>query len=264
KIIPELEPCRGCHQNAIHGRDVFEHAMATYEEMESILSSRPEDGPLWPEFCGEIEAYLALGNRKGLLKWAALLHDVGKPETRSIDPTGRVRFLGHEQVGAAMVRDIGSRLRMSGQNRSYITLIVEKHLLPLFLFDAFQRKRLTSKALVRFVRKHQDDIIGLLIHSVADERAKARASDESICRLVSFLRGIMSTYFCDLKQKMAEPRLITGHDLIRHFNLKPSERLGRLLQNVEEARLKGEVKTKQEAIELVARWLEPIKQAHSP
>ncbi|MDY6953975.1 MAG: hypothetical protein SWE60_20925, partial [Thermodesulfobacteriota bacterium] len=40
KIIPELEPCRGCHQNAIHGRDVFEHAMATYEEMESILSSR--------------------------------------------------------------------------------------------------------------------------------------------------------------------------------------------------------------------------------
>ena len=256
QIIPELEPCRGCLQNEIHGRDVFEHAMGTYEEIESILSPPQEDGPLWPEFSAPIQGYLEQGNRKGLLKWAALLHDVGKPETRSVDPTGKVRFLGHEQVGAAMVRDICSRLRMSGQSRSYMTFVVQKHLLPLFLFDAFERKSLTSKGMVGFARKYQDDIIGLLIHSVADERAKARASDESICKLVSFLRRIMSTYFRDLKPKMAEPRLIDGHDLMRHFNLKPSRRLGRLLQKVEEARLRGEVKTKKEAMELIGTWLQ--------
>jgi len=264
QIIPELEPCRGCLQNEVHGRDVFEHAMGTYEEIESILSPPQEDGPLWPEFSVPIQAYLEQGSRQGLLKWAALLHDVGKPETRSVDLAGRVRFLGHEQVGAAMVRDICNRLRMSGQSRSYMTFVVRKHLLPLFLFHAFKRRSLTSKGVVRFVRRYQDDIIGLLIHSVADERAKARAGDQSICKLVSFLRGIMSTYFRDLKPKMAEPKLINGHDLIRHFNLKPSKRLGQLLQNVEEARLRGEVKTKKEAMELIGTWLEPIKRAHSP
>ena len=254
QIIPELESCRGCLQNEIHGRDVFEHAMGTYEEIESILSPPPAND-LWPGFSAPIQAYLEKGNRRGLLKWAALLHDVGKPETRSVDPTGKVRFLRHEQVGAAMVRDICSRLRMSGQNRSYITFVVQKHLLPLFLFHAFERKSLTSKGMVRFVTKYQDDIIGLLIHSLADERAKARASDESICKLVHFSHKIISTYFRHLKPKMAEPKLINGHDLMRHFNLKPSKGLGRLLQRVEEARLKGEVKTKEEAMELVGTWL---------
>jgi poly(A) polymerase len=258
QILPELEGCRGCLQNEIHGWDVFEHAMRTYEEMERIVSPSRQDAKLWPEFSGPIGAYLEKGRRKILLKWAALLHDVGKPLTRTVDPTGKVRFLGHEKVGGALVRDVCARLRMSSQDRSYVTLVVQKHLLPLFLFDAYQRRSLTSRGMVRFVRKYQDDIMGLLIHSVADQRAKARAGHESVpglVRFLQFLHRILSTYLSDLKPRMAAPRLVTGHDLIKHFNLKPSELVGRLLEKVEEARLSGEVETKEEAMELVSAWL---------
>lgn len=260
KIIPELEPCRGCPQNKIHGCDVFEHTMRTYEEIEMILSPPQADAVLWPEFAKPINSYLEQGGRKVLLKWAALLHDLGKPQTRHafsvIDATGRIRFLRHEDKGAHVVQDICTRLRMSGQNRSYVTLIVQKHLRPLLLFDVHQRGSLTSKGIVRFVRKYQDDILGLLIHSVADQRAKRGERSESLEAFLRFLEKILITYFSDLKPKMGAPRLMTGHDLIKHLNLTPSKLFGRLLQKVEEARLNGEIRTKKEAIELVARLLE--------
>ena len=257
QILPELELCRGCLQNEIHGWDVFEHAMRTYNEIETIIGPPQADARLGPEFTGVIDTYLEKANRKVLLKWAALLHDLGKPQTRSVDPTGRVRFLGHEEVGARLVGDICARLRMTAQDRSYVTLIVQKHLLPLLLFDADQRGSLTSRGVVRFVRRFQDDIIGLLIHSVADQRAKLGATEGSVSGLTRFSERIISAYLSDLKPKMAAPRLVTGHDLIRRFDLKPSELVGRLLQRVEEARLNGEIETKKEAIELVGTWLEP-------
>ena len=59
-----------------------------------------------------------------------------------------------------------------------------------------------------------------------------------------------------MKPKVEAPRLVTGHDMIQHYNLKPSPVMGKLLDRVEEAHLKGEIETKKEAMELVARWLE--------
>jgi poly(A) polymerase len=253
QIIPELQPCQGCLQGEIHGRDVFEHTMGAYQEMEAVLINH---AGLWPGFIKPMASYLQAKNRKVLLKWATLLHDLGKPRTRRDDPSGRVRFLGHEAEGGRLAGHICERLRMSGQDRSYVTLIVKNHRLPLLLFDAYQRASLSSRGIVRFVRKYQDDLMGLLLHSVADQRAKAGAAPESVGALVTFLERILSAYFSDLKPKLAAPRLVTGHDLMRHFNLEPSELIGRLLEKVEEGRLNGEIQSKQEAMEQVGRWLQ--------
>lgn len=252
-IIPELEPCRECFQNEIHARDVFEHTMATYDEMETALINH---AVLWPRYASSISSYLRAHDRRVLLKLATLFHDLGKPGTRSVDSTGKVRFLGHEDEGADIVQDICARLRMSGKNRSYITLIVQKHLQPLFLFDAHQRDSLTSKGIIRFAGKYRDDIIGLLIHSVADQRAKAGLGSEFLSDFIKFSAGVLSMYFSGLKPKIAAPRLINGHELMESFNLKPSELIGRLLQTVEDARLNGDIETKKEATGLVARLLE--------
>jgi poly(A) polymerase len=252
KLIPELEPCRDCLLND-HGYDVFQHVMRTYEEIEIVLSDYPT---LWPEYAEPIGSYLEQGNRKALLKWAALLHDLGKPATRSVDPTGRLRFLAHEEKGAHIARGLCLRLRMSGQERSYIELIVQNHLHPLLLFDARQRGTLTTRGIVRFVRKHKDDVIGLLLHSVADQRAKAGNGTEFDEALVAFLKEILQRYFSELKPAMTAPRLITGKDLIEHFGLTPSELFGKLLQKVEEARLNREIRTREEAFEVVASLLE--------
>ena len=255
KLIPELEPCRDCPLDD-HGYDVFQHVMRTYEEIEIVFSDYPT---LWPEYGEPIRSYLEQGNRKALLKLAALLHDLGKPATRSVDlrlGRRRLRFLAHEEKGAHIARGLCLRLRMSGQERSYIELVVRNHLHPLLLFDARQRGTLTTSGIVRFVRKHRDDVIGLLLHSVADQRAKAGNGTEFDEALAAFLREILQRYLSDLKPTMTAPRLISGKDLIEYFGLTPSELFGKLLQNVEEARLNREIRTRKEAFELVARLLE--------
>ena len=252
KIIPELERCHGCLQNERHEDDVFEHTMGTYEALEEILSNCEQ---LWPAFAKPLESYLERNSRKICLKWAALLHDAGKPQTRSIDSAGRVRFLRHEIEGALIAQAICTRLKMSVQDRSYVTFIVEKHLRPLLLFDAYERGTLTAKGLVRFARRYQDNMLGLLIHSLADQHAKGGERREADKAFYQFVEKILAAYFSDLKPQMTLPRLVTGHDLIRHFHLTPSKLFGKLLRKVDEARLAGEVRTKKEAFEMVARLL---------
>ena len=252
-IIPELEACRGCVQNREHRFDVFEHTMQTYKEIETILSN---PGKVWPESAVAVSDYLRKENHRVLLKWVALLHDLGKPKTRSIDETGKIRFLRHEDTGADIAQDICARLRMSAKSREYITFLVKKHLYPLFLFVSHQKGNLTSKAIVRLIAKYQDDIIGLLIHGLADQRAKAQETPEGLEAFSSFLKQILMVYFCDLKPRMEAPRLVTGQDLIDHFGLVPSKVFGKILNKVEEARLNGDIRTRKEAFKLVERLLE--------
>ena len=252
RLIPELEPCHDCSLDD-QGHNVFQHVMSTYEEIEFVLNKYRT---LWPGYAEPIRRYLKQNNRKVLLKWAALLHDIGKPATHTFDPTGRMRFLGHEEKGALIARSFCQRLRMSGQDRSYIELIVQNHLHPLHLFDARQSGILTIRGIVRFVRKYKDDVIGLLLHSVADQRAKAGHSIKLEGAFVVFFKELLHRYFADLRPTMTKPRLITGRDLIDHFGLTPSELFGKLLRKVEEARLSQEIQTKGEAFELVSRLLQ--------
>ncbi|HID30864.1 MAG TPA: HD domain-containing protein, partial [Desulfobacterales bacterium] len=274
KLIPELEPCRDCLLDD-PGHDVFQHVMHTYEEIEVILNDYPN---LWPEHAEPIRRYLEQGNRKVLLKLAALLHDLGKPATCRVDfhlGRKRVRFLTHEEKGAQIVKGICLRLRMSAQEGCYTELIVRNHLRPLLLFDARQRGTLTTRGIVRFVRKYKDDVIGILLHSLADQRAKTTHSlPAQQCRSFAggtrgreaggqfeeafraFLDEILRRYFSDFRPKMIGSRLITGKDLIEHFGLTPSELFGNLLHKVEEARLNREIRTKEEAFKLVAGLLD--------
>ena len=252
KLIPELEQCRDCPIDD-QGYNVFQHVMRTYQEIEIVFGDYPT---LWPEYAEPIRSYLDQGNRKVLLKWAALLHDLGKPATRSVDPTGKLRFLVHEKKGAHIARGICLRLRMSGNEGSYIDLVVQNHLHPLLLFDARQRGTLTTRGIVRFARKYRDDVIGILLHSVADQHAKVGSRIEIGGAFAAFVKEILQTYFSDLKHRMTAPRLITGKDLIEQFGLTPSKLFATLLRAVEEARLNREIRTRVEAFRLVARLIE--------
>jgi tRNA nucleotidyltransferase/poly(A) polymerase len=251
-LIPELDACRGCTQNDFHGMDVFDHTMETYRALEFVLS---DPVSLWSGFSRPLTDYLSSENRKVLLKWVALFHDLGKPGCRSVDPTGRIRFLGHEKAGARLAKAICQRLRMSNHDRSYIMVMVENHLRPLHLFDAHQRGNLTAKGIVRFVKKFGDQAVGLLIHGVADQQAKGHNGHFSE-GFVGFGGTLLSVYFDDLKLKMKMPRLVSGHDLLEIFNLKPSRFIGRLLEKLEEARLSGDIETREEALKLAALLIE--------
>jgi len=253
-IIPELASCRGCSQNTFHTLDVFDHTMETYKRLETVLSDLAS---FWPEFSKALVEYVSIGNRKALLKWVALLHDIGKPSCRSVDASGRIRFIEHEKGGARTAAEICQRLKMSNQDRSYITFMIENHLRPLHLFNAAQQAGLTAKGMVRFVRKFRDHLMGLLIHAVADQQAKGNNGDASL-EFVRFGSRILSVYFGELKPKMETPRLLSGHDLMATFRLKPSRLIGRVLEGLEEARLNGEIRTKEEALTLAARLIDSV------
>ena len=122
-LMPELEPARGSSQPGLHVWDVLTHSIKTVSAAEfllresvwdyaglEILSIVPWSEELERHFAQEISSG---SSRKTLLKLAVLLHDVAKPVTKSIDASGRVRFLGHPQEGAATAAAIMSRLRFS-------------------------------------------------------------------------------------------------------------------------------------------------------
>jgi tRNA nucleotidyltransferase/poly(A) polymerase len=247
QIIPELESCYDCPPGD-HEQSIFAHVMRTYEEMEALLTEYPYT---WPQYAEPMHRYLERNSRKALLKLASLFHDLGKPSTYSTGDTGRVRYLTHEDKGALVARDIFVRLKMSGQERSYVDLIVRNHLHPLHLFDARQRGVLTKKGIVRFFTRHKDHVLGLLLHSLADQRAKVAHNAKSEERFVAFLDEIFQGYFNDFRPTSTAPPLISGKDLIDHFGLTPSKRFGKLLRSVEEARLNGEIETREEAFNLV-------------
>lgn len=252
-IIPELVACSGCTQGGAHDRDVLAHLLDTYEALEGVLS---DFSTLWPTFSRPLADYLDRGDRQVLLKWAALLHDLGKPAVRRRDGQGRIRFIGHEAEGVRLMKQIVGRLRVPQRQGDYMTRIVGGHRRVAALFDAHERQALSNKALVRCIATYGEDIMGLLVHAVADQSAKAEASRRSIGRLIAFAGQVLDRYLVDLSEKMKMPPLVTGHDLMACFDLRPSEQVGRLLRGIEAARLEGYVTTRDEALRLAGDMLE--------
>ena len=258
QVIPELGAGSGCGQNAYHRGDVLEHSLDTYEALEWVLSDLDR---LRPDCCAQPDcvelaaAYLAAKQRRTLLKWTALLHDLGKPATRGRDRAGRLRFIGHEIAGARIAEAITGRLRMSNQQSAYIVRMVKGHLYVPHLFRAHEKGALSSKAILRFIRRYGEDVIGLVILGIADQAAKSPSVQASLERFIAFGHMVLARYVSDVRPKMETPRLLTGHDLIRQFHMKPSKLIGKVLDRIEEARLEGDIHTREEAIRLAGRLL---------
>jgi len=93
------------------------------------LTQMPDHGPrhplsLWDHTMRVVEAV-----RPELMRrWAALLHDIAKPETRSFEPGGRIRFLKHEEIGAVRARELLTGLRMPGELVEGVVLLIETHM----------------------------------------------------------------------------------------------------------------------------------------
>ncbi|MDO9265033.1 MAG: HD domain-containing protein, partial [Desulfosalsimonadaceae bacterium] len=133
-IFPELSPLKACSQNGYHQFDVFEHTMQASQYLEKLLHT-PES--LIPEH-HPLKDIQPPESRWSLLKYAILLHDIGKPQTRSVDQNGRVHFYHHEQESADMALKVHQRLRLSKRQQTYVDFIIRHHLKPLSLFTAFQ------------------------------------------------------------------------------------------------------------------------------
>ena len=251
-IFPELAGLQNCFQNRYHLFDVFKHTMKAYSHLETILNDCHN---FLPEAYGQFEP--CTDTFKGaLLKCSILLHDIGKPSARTTDSEGNIHFYGHGKKSADMTKNIVHRLRFSNHEASYIDFIIRNHIRPLFLFTAHQNKTITQKGIARFFLKCGNYAPDLLIHTIADIKGKGNKNDERNEAFINFAREMVLYYFSYFQPEKSKPPLITGRDLINDFALTPSPLFKKILRRVEEARISKKIINKDEAMQLVKKFLE--------
>lgn len=264
QLIPELENLKGVQQPMEHYWDVFNHSVETVAAVEFLLrESKWEHGnddllavvPWSEEISRHFNEEVCSGsNRRLLLKLGGLLHDIAKPATRTVDETGRIRFLGHTKQGAIMLVAILERLRFSNREVKLVEKLVYHHLRPVQMVNEGMP---TSRAIYRYFRDSGDAGVDILFLALADYLATNGPRLDVVewqqhNRLVNYILAER------LKQetKVLPVKLIDGHDLMCIFNLKPGRLIGELLAEVCEAQTAGEISTREEAIALVRKELE--------
>ena len=261
ELMPEITAARGVDQPFEHHYwDVFDHSVEALASLDLMLSPANDPSrwlaPIFRAGLGDFDLDSYLEERVGghsrrvLLKLAGLLHDVSKPETRTEEPDGRVRFLGHLEQGAARAETICSRLRFGARETRFVSLLVEEHLRPAQLA---QGDELPSKrALYRFFRDLDDAAPACLFLSLADASAARgpRLEKDRWAGHVAYVRWVLENGLQPAHAAEKPPRLIDGATLMAALDLQPGPEIGRLLAAIDEAHAVGELSSRDEALAL--------------
>jgi poly(A) polymerase len=259
-LMPELAPAKGVDQPRAHFYDVFEHSLHTVSAVEFVL--RQGD---W-QYAGEdILAMIPWSDRlqrhfdrsvssrsdgRALLKLAALLHDIAKPQTKTMDE-GRARFLGHQEEGAAVATAIMERLRFSNREIQLIDLLIKYHLRPTQMSSSGLP---TNRAIYRFFRDIGEAGIDVLYLSLADHlAARGPALDIDEYREHARMTAYVLEKHFEEAGPSAPPKLIDGSDIMATLGLPAGPVIGELLEILREAQAAGEVTGKAQALEFIER-----------
>jgi tRNA nucleotidyltransferase/poly(A) polymerase len=211
-ILPEVEAMKGCEQPPqFHPEgDVFKHTRI-------MLDLLPK------------EASLAL-------VFSVLFHDIGKPPTSSVDESGRIRFNGHDRIGAEMTEAIMQRLRFSRAEIDATVEAVRQHM----VFKDVPNMRVAK--LKRFMARptFEDE---LELHRVDC------ASSHGMMENYDFLRQKRDEF---ANEPIIPPPLVRGNDLLA-LGLKPGPKFGEILEAVETRQLEGALRDREEALEWVKK-----------
>ena len=252
QVIPQITVMKGIVQGGYHHLDVWQHSLEVIRQMEFLIEEMRSNKYL-NDYLHE-----TIGgghSRLALLKMAALLHDIGKPETRGQEGK-RMTFHGHEHAGQRITRQVAKQLKLTVKERYFLEDSVRMHLRPGYLSNF---KRPSEKAIFRFFRDTKDEAISLATLALADQAAtcgplttKAKHGHHAqICHM------LIERYF-KLKDQKPKQRLLTGNDLIKTLKLEPSDLFGKILSKVEEEVALGKIKTKAEAVALAIQIINRV------
>jgi len=257
EVIAELRAGVGMAQPSSHHLDVFAHSLETLHWMQRI---QEEPARYFPDNAEVLAAYLAAGRNRIRLRWAALLHDLGKPVTMTIleDRDGRITFYNHDQAGASLVAEVGRRLRWSGEDIAAVAGLVGLHMRPFHLGNVLrQQGELSLKACLRLVRSVGSALPGLFLLSMADALAgqgegRPAEVEKEVAALFARMEKVRREHVEPVRNM---PPLITGRDLIDELGLEPGPVFREVLELVEEAQMEGNVASRREALSLARRHL---------
>ena len=258
-IIPELAAARDVTQPIEHHWKVLEHSLNTVTAVdyilhrgscefgsEAILAAVPWSETLASHFESEVGFH---STRTTLLKVAALLHDIAKPQTKVPVEGGRVRFIGHDKEGADIAAAILERLRFSTKEIRLVENAVKYHMRPTQLSQGELPSR---RAIYRYFRDTGDAGIDILYLSLADHLAtRGPKLDISLWKEhTKEVEFVLSRYY-QAAETIKPVRLIDGNDLITIFGLKPGPEIGELLEMVQEAVAAGEINNREDALNYI-------------
>ena len=217
-ILPELTALKGIDEVDGHThKDNFFH---TLEVVDNIAQNTDK---LW-------------------LRWAALLHDIGKAPTKKFEKGTGWTFHGHEYLGSKMLKTIFKRLKLPlGNDLKYVQKLVKMHARPIALVT----DNASDSALRRLVFDSGEDLEDLFTLCKADITTKNHAKQTKFKKNYEYVaQKIKEVEERDRVRNFQPP--ISGEEIMQLFGIKPGKEIGILKEKVKEAILEGEIENNPE------------------
>lgn len=245
-LFPFVKELKQVPPNSHHHLDLFSHSIETVKQV----------GIIYENSCAEVKKHLertAFGGASRLahLRLASFMHDIGKFSTWTIEEdTGRHRFIKHDDAGAKMCVPILKNLCFSNKQIDYISYIIKKHMYPSGVVSS---PELSEKVMLRYIRHSGENAIDNIIIAQAD-RLSARGTevtDEMVNENISALNNLLKFYI-DVKDSLKPlPKLLDGNEVMKILQIKPSPKLGEVMDALHEAQISGDVITVDDAVNYV-------------
>jgi poly(A) polymerase len=229
-VLPELPALKLEVDEHHHHKDVYEHTLTVVEQ--SI--DYEKDYGLEPDF---------------VLRFAALLHDCGKPKTRRLEPGGGVSFHQHDLVGARLAKKRMQALKFDNDTIKSVARLIELHL----RFFGYGEQAWTDSAVRRYVRDADDQLIRLHALTRADVTTRNKRKAERL----SFAYDDLESRIAKLREQEELDALrpdLSGEEIMQILDLKPGPDVGKARNFLMELRLEEGALGPDEAKARLLQW----------
>ncbi len=269
-ILPELSAMKGVKQTSPHIYDVWTHTLSVLASLESILfilgldHAEQTNDPFADLLTSHLGRYqerfkthfanLLNTDRsvRSLLFFAALYHDVCKPDTKSVGEDGRIHFYDHDEQGAQVAVQRGRAFNLSNDEVNRLDAIIRHHM-RIHSFAARMEKEKhgpSRRAIYRFFRDGGKAGIDLILLALADVRGMyGNTLKEETWKIYLDIAGtLLENYWERPQEIVSPPRLLDGHELMLELDLPAGPRVGQLLEAIRENQAAGKIVNKEQAL----------------
>ncbi|RPI87790.1 MAG: HD domain-containing protein, partial [Chloroflexi bacterium] len=183
-----------------------------------------------------------------LLLFAAIYHDAGKPQTRTVEKNGRVRFFNHDELGEKIIAKRARALRLSNVEIEHLSKIVRHHLRPMLLANTGQMP--SRRAVYRFFRDTGASGVDVCLLSLADVLATYGPTlpADTWSRHLDVVGTLLEAYWDHPEESVTPPPILNGSELIEETGIPPGPLVGKILSEIREAQAEGKVTSREEAL----------------